>query len=96
MIAQLLTLREYTMARGTAVPSENGNSPLFSEEMFAKLLCLERKRAERSRKPFALMLVDASKPLGRNDGRVSLPASPSRSLSLHGRQTSGAGTRKAL
>ena len=31
----------------------------MSEESFARMLCLERRRSERSRKPFLLMLVDA-------------------------------------
>ena len=44
-----------------AVSSENGSALPFSEELFTKLLCLERKRAERSRKAFVLMLIDASK-----------------------------------
>ena len=50
-------------SNGRSVSSDNGTSPPFSEELFTKLLCLERKRAERSRKPFALMLIDASKVL---------------------------------
>jgi len=33
---------------------------IFQEQMFHGLLALERRRAERSRKPFALMLLDAS------------------------------------
>jgi len=48
---------------GRAVSPENGTSPPLSEEWFTKLLCLERKRAERSRKLFALMLIDARKVL---------------------------------
>ncbi len=32
----------------------------MSEEAFARLLCLERRRAERSQKPFLLMLLDLS------------------------------------
>ena len=48
-------------SNGRAVSSEDRNSPPLSEESFTKMLCLERKRAERSRKPFALMLVEASK-----------------------------------
>jgi lipopolysaccharide/colanic/teichoic acid biosynthesis glycosyltransferase len=47
--------------KARADSSENGSSPPFSEELFTKFLCLERKRAERSRKPFALMVIDASK-----------------------------------
>src|SRR5260370_975395 len=33
---------------------------VLQEEMFQNMLALERRRAERSRKPFVLMLVDAS------------------------------------
>jgi exopolysaccharide biosynthesis polyprenyl glycosylphosphotransferase len=38
----------------TAVPGGD----ILSEETFRKMICLERKRTERSRKPFVLMLVD--------------------------------------
>jgi len=38
----------------------NGHAPLFSEEVFTTLLTRERKRAKRSRKPFALLLLDVS------------------------------------
>ena len=78
MLAQLLALKDVMIGTqtqdkshaiyGWAVSSENGRSPLFSQELFAKLLCLERKRAERSRKPFALMLIDASKPFRTDRG----------------------------
>lgn len=37
------------------------SSALFSEETFLQMLCLERKRAERSRKPFLLLLLDVRK-----------------------------------
>ena len=46
---------------GQASAFGDGDSPLFSEELFTKLLCLERKRSERSRKPFVLMLVNPGK-----------------------------------
>jgi len=71
MFAQLLAVKDYFMSApareekdtiyGGTAAHENVRSPLFSEELFTKLLALERKRAERSRKAFALMLVDASK-----------------------------------
>jgi lipopolysaccharide/colanic/teichoic acid biosynthesis glycosyltransferase len=35
---------------------------LLPEPMFLRALCLERKRAERSRKPFVLMLLEAREP----------------------------------
>jgi len=57
---------------GRAVSPENGTSLPFSEELFTKLLCLERKRAERSRKPFALMLIDASKVLYADRHNIAL------------------------
>jgi lipopolysaccharide/colanic/teichoic acid biosynthesis glycosyltransferase len=75
-----------TYLKGRRVSSGNGNSPLFSEDMFAKLLCLERKRAERSRKPFALMLVDAKKPL-QTDRRKVVFARIAIALSLSTRET---------
>src|SRR5713226_10664321 len=34
-------------------------SVLVSEDVFLRMLCLERKRAERSRKPFLLLLLDS-------------------------------------
>ncbi|HXN21130.1 MAG TPA: exopolysaccharide biosynthesis polyprenyl glycosylphosphotransferase [Candidatus Dormibacteraeota bacterium] len=37
------------------------NSVLVSEETFLHMLCLERKRAERSRKPFLLLLLETGK-----------------------------------
>jgi lipopolysaccharide/colanic/teichoic acid biosynthesis glycosyltransferase len=36
----------------------NGQHAVLSEESFQRMICLERKRSERSRKPFLLMLVD--------------------------------------
>lgn len=40
-----------------------GDGPVPSETRFGELLCLERRRAERSRKPFLLMLLDLRKVL---------------------------------
>jgi len=37
----------------------------ITAELFTRLLCLERKRAERSRKPFALMLIDVKRVIHR-------------------------------
>lgn len=65
-IAKLLTMKKKANGKngnGHPVSTDSESFPPFSEEMFTKLLCLERKRAERSRKPFALMLIDATKPL---------------------------------
>jgi lipopolysaccharide/colanic/teichoic acid biosynthesis glycosyltransferase len=40
-----------------------GELSIPSEKQFGELLCLERRRAERSRKPFLLMLIDLRKAL---------------------------------
>jgi len=46
---------------------------VLPEPLFLRALCLERKRAERSRKLFVLMLLDAAKPLSNcNGGNVLL------------------------
>jgi len=76
MFAQLLTLKNLAMGiqakedsdatNGRSVSSGNGSPPLFSEELFTRLLSLERKRAERSRRQFVLMLVEAGKDLQAN------------------------------
>jgi lipopolysaccharide/colanic/teichoic acid biosynthesis glycosyltransferase len=87
MMARLLTLKEYAInAHGKAISSKSGDSPFFSEDLFAKLLSLERKRAERSRKPFALMLVDAGKLL-RTNRRDIVCARIAVALSLSTRET---------
>ncbi len=57
------TREEFPDNVGRAVASDNGTSLLFSEELFRKLLYLERKRAERSRKPFVLILIDVGRVL---------------------------------
>ncbi len=51
--------------------TDQGNS-LVVEESFARILCLERKRAERSRKLLLLMLLDTSELLRRNGGTPTL------------------------
>lgn len=71
MFTQLLTWGKSALGPATkeelspmtlrASASENSTSLPFSEEWFTRFLCLERKRAERSRKPFTLMLIDARK-----------------------------------
>jgi exopolysaccharide biosynthesis polyprenyl glycosylphosphotransferase len=53
----------------TSVPGGD----ILSEESFRKTICLERKRTERSRKPFVLMLVDTGDTLAsERNGRVLL------------------------
>ena len=51
-------------ARSPASAKDDSKAPsrsFLSEEVFLEVLCLERKRAERSRRPFLLMLVEAEK-----------------------------------
>jgi len=43
----------------TIVREESSGCGMLSEELFLKLLCLERKRTERSGRRFVLMLLDA-------------------------------------
>jgi len=53
----------------TSVPGGD----ILSEESFRKTICLERKRTERSRKPFVLMLVDTGDSLAsERNGKVLL------------------------
>ena len=59
--------------RGTRNPEalDDRQLGLLSEESFLALLALERKRAERSRKPFVVMLADLDDALGSSEpGRV--------------------------
>jgi lipopolysaccharide/colanic/teichoic acid biosynthesis glycosyltransferase len=44
------------------IPARDGfsHSTILPEAIFLKMLCLERKRTERSRRPFILMLLDAA------------------------------------
>jgi len=53
-----------TRARVLAqLPRTSGACDILSQEAFLKIIALERKRSERSRKPFLLMLVDGGAPL---------------------------------
>src|SRR2546430_16131845 len=52
------------------VPSEPQG--LLPEALFLRALCLERKRAERSRKPFVLMLLGQVKPAPNGNGAANV------------------------
>jgi hypothetical protein len=65
---------------------EDADTLPFSEELFTKLLCLERKRAERSRKPFGLMLISAD-PILRADDRDRILTRLANALFLSTRET---------
>ena len=54
----------------------NGPGALLPEPMFLRALRLERKRAERSRKPFVLMLVELSGPSRNGEGNLLNHAVP--------------------
>jgi lipopolysaccharide/colanic/teichoic acid biosynthesis glycosyltransferase len=61
------TIREVTARRSTGHKAKSGfdsllvrRAEILQEETFHTMLTLERRRAERSRKPFVLMLLDAS------------------------------------
>jgi lipopolysaccharide/colanic/teichoic acid biosynthesis glycosyltransferase len=71
---------------GKAEASGSGDLGLISEELFTKLLSLERKRSERSRKQFVLMLVDAGKLLRTDCRKVALEQMTA-ALSLSTRET---------
>jgi lipopolysaccharide/colanic/teichoic acid biosynthesis glycosyltransferase len=96
MLTRLRTLKKRLSGRngkgelqggnGRAAFPENGSFPSFSEEIFTQLLCLERKRAGRSRKPFALMLLDAGKLL-QTDRRTIVLADLALALSSSTRET---------
>ncbi len=60
------TPREQTVRRSTGHKVKSGfdallarRAEILQEETFHNMLTLERRRAERSRKPFVLMLLDA-------------------------------------
>ncbi len=53
-------------------PSNDRHSGIASEGLFIEMLCLERKRAERSRKQFVLMLLDAGKVFETREGEGAL------------------------
>jgi lipopolysaccharide/colanic/teichoic acid biosynthesis glycosyltransferase len=73
-------------SNGGTEASGSRNSGLISEELFTNLLSLERKRSERSRKQFVLMLVDAGRLLRTDHTAVPL-AQMTAALSSSTRET---------
>ena len=55
-----MNLRRYSVGIGpfAANPGSTGERGILNEETFHRLISLERRRTERSRKPFLLMLLD--------------------------------------
>src|ERR1019366_577613 len=66
--------------------ANDGGLTLVAEEMFRRILSLERKRSERSRQRFVLMLVNAGSLLQTEQGGTILGAI-TRSLSVATRET---------
>jgi lipopolysaccharide/colanic/teichoic acid biosynthesis glycosyltransferase len=55
-----------------ASPKSDGTRAILSEETFRKMISLERKRTERSRKPFLLMLLDMGESLPSQESEKTL------------------------
>ena len=83
MIAEIFTSkRPWKKTLGAGMPlspafrekagSEDARFTLVSEDFFRKVLSTERKRSERSRRRFVLMLVDVSKVLEGQRGEIIL------------------------
>ena len=73
-------------ADGRPGRGNDGGLTLVAEEMFRRILSLERKRSERSRQRFVLMLVNAGSLLQTEQGGTILDAI-TRSLSVATRET---------
>jgi len=73
-------------AHGYAGRAEDGSFTLESEKMFRKVLSLERKRSERSRQRFVLMLLHVGQLL-QGEGREAVLDSITRALSASTRET---------
>jgi len=77
---------ELNPANGYVGRAENGRFALEPEEMFRKVLSLERKRSERSRQRFVLMLLHAGQLL-HGEGRGAVLGSIIKALSVSTRET---------
>src|SRR5208337_2021920 len=77
---------ELDPANGYAGRAADGSFTLESEEMFRKVLALERKRSERSRQRFVLMLLHTGQLL-QGEGRKVVLDSIIKALSVSTRET---------
>src|SRR2546426_1638020 len=75
----LLSKRLQSPPLGNGFATESNG--VLPEPMFLRALCLERKRAERSRKPFVLMLLDPGLAFQNGDGDTVLGKTVSAILS---------------
>ncbi len=73
--------------------SNHGSEPIPSEEEFARMILQERRRTDRSGKPFLLIFMDIEKSL-RNDVRGSLLSRICQSVGSSIRNTDGQGWHK--
>ena len=51
-----------TLERSLSIPAKDGEREVLREDAFRRRIALERKRTERSREPFLLMLLEESEP----------------------------------
>jgi exopolysaccharide biosynthesis polyprenyl glycosylphosphotransferase len=77
---------ELKASNGNPRPTEDGSFTLESEEMFQKALSLERKRSERSRQRFVLMLLQTGQLL-QGEERDAVLESMTKALSVSTRET---------
>ena len=61
--------------------SPQATRSILSEEAFHKMISLERKRTERSHKPFLLMLLDMGKEMAADGGRQHAGQDPGCAIS---------------
>lgn len=86
--------RKLEVIRQGSVPSAGTNTDraLLEEEVFASMLYLERRRAERAKKRFVLMIVDVKRMITKRDDETILPSSRVPLRLRYVRPTSLAGT----
>src|SRR5260370_19144960 len=67
--------RRLEVGERASVPcaSTNSERALLGEEAFASMLYLERRRAERAKKRFVLMVVDVERVIAQQDSERILP-----------------------
>ena len=64
---RVASTKHVTQSHDVGAP-DAGSTQLFTEKQFRQMLCRERKRSERSRKPLVLMLIDSEVlPKSKND-----------------------------
>ncbi|HLH29895.1 MAG TPA: sugar transferase [Terriglobia bacterium] len=96
----LLTAKKDVSRNGTRILSSARAVPFrpsdlmqrtLPEDLFLGILCLERKRSERSRKKFLLLLIDAEEALSKTQRKSELLAAVIRAADASRRETDPAG-----